>query len=199
MRFSTILRAVEAEVLPKIKGSRFIGFIAPVTSRDEALEVVSQRRVKYPQANHHCFAYSLAATKECYCSDDGEPHSTAGRPIQQVLSQHQVQDVCLVVSRVFGGTKLGTGGLVRAYSSAADLVMSQATIVETQVSSSRTLHVPIRFADTVKKTLANFDGTITALEFGVDGAEMRVKLPVAKNTAFETYLSELTGGRATLS
>ncbi|KAF0716829.1 hypothetical protein DYB37_007897 [Aphanomyces astaci] len=199
MHFSTIAKAIEAELLPKIKGSRFIGFIAPVTSRQDALNVVSQRRAMYPQANHHCFAYSLAVANESYCSDDGEPHSTAGRPIQQVLSQHRVQDACLVVSRIFGGTKLGTGGLVRAYAGAAELVMSEATIVETQLSTSRTVQVPIRYAEMVKKSIVNFDGRVTSLDFGVDSAALTVQIPLVHSTAFHTYVNELTGGRAAFS
>ncbi|KAF0687560.1 Aste57867_20679 [Aphanomyces stellatus] len=198
MHFFTILKAVESELLPKIKGSRFIGFVGPVSSREEALQVVASRRAKFPQANHHCFAYALAATNESYCSDDGEPHNTAGRPIQQVLSQHKLQDVCLVVSRIFGGTKLGTGGLVRAYGGAAEDVMTHAVIEQTQVSTSLVFHVPIRFTETVKKSLQTFGGSVTSLEFGVDTVEASVRLPVTQAAAFESYLRELSGGRASV-
>ncbi|CAK4457608.1 hypothetical protein Ae201684P_012058 [Aphanomyces euteiches] len=199
MRIKTIVNAVEAELLPKIKGSRFIGFAGPVSSREEALQLVASRRALIPQANHHCFAYTLATTNESFCSDDGEPHSTAGRPILQVLTHHQVQDVCLIVSRIFGGTKLGTGGLVRAYGSAAEHTIAQAQILETEVTSPCVISIPIRFTEIVKKWLHSHEGVVTAVQFESTTVEMSVKVPLIHEAKFEKYVNELSGGRASIS
>ncbi|OQR94318.1 hypothetical protein ACHHYP_01461 [Achlya hypogyna] len=195
MKFLSIARAVEAEV-PKIKGSRFIGFASPVTSRQEALAVVATRRTLFPQANHHCFAYTLPG--EAFASDDGEPHNTAGRPILQALTQHDVLNVCLVVSRIFGGTKLGTGGLVRAYGSAAKYVMEAAVIEESCTKHHITIIVPMASIAAVKKALHRYEGVVNSLTIEDSMAVFDTSLPVAHAAALESMLSETTNGRAVL-
>ncbi|KDO25199.1 hypothetical protein SPRG_09462 [Saprolegnia parasitica CBS 223.65] len=198
MKFLSIARAVEAEV-PKIKGSRFIGFVSPVTSRQDALAVVAARRAIFPQANHHCFAYTLASPPESFASDDGEPHNSAGRPILHVLQQHDVLNVCLVVSRIFGGTKLGTGGLVRAYNSAAKCAMEAASVQETCVQHIVSVLVPIHAVAVVKKALHRFDGHVETLTIEGDSAILVSRLPLTHAMAFESMVSESTNGRAIIS
>ena len=103
------------------KKSRFIAQIRPVKSEEEALAFVEETRKKYWDARHNCYAYIIkgeGATPTARCSDDGEPSQTAGKPMLDVLMGEELIDVCAVVTRYFGGTLLGTGGLVRAYSGA---------------------------------------------------------------------------------
>ncbi|OQS02586.1 ABC transporter [Thraustotheca clavata] len=195
MNFRCITRAIEAEGA-KVKGSRFVGFASPVRSRKEALDVVASRRALLPQANHHCFAYSIAQPSEMFSSDDGEPHNTAGRPILQVLSQYDVQNVCIVVSRVFGGTKLGTGGLVRAYNNAAKYVMDAATIEESCTKHEMQLVVPVSFIASVKKTLHRYDGQITNLTIDGQFATFDANVPSTNAIEFNKILGEATNGRA---
>ena len=105
------------------KKSRFIGYIAPVTTEQEAAAFIESVRTRHREARHNCYAYRLRQNNLARFSDDGEPSGTAGRPILEVLQREELTDVCVVVTRYFGGILLGAGGLVRAYSkSAADAV-----------------------------------------------------------------------------
>ena len=115
------------------KKSRFIAQIRPVKSEEEALAFVEETRKKYWDARHNCYAYILkgeGATPTARCSDDGEPSQTAGKPMLDVLMGEGLMDVCAVVTRYFGGTLLGTGGLVRAYSGAVKEGLANAQILE---------------------------------------------------------------------
>ncbi len=108
----------EAEIVEK--KSQFIASVSPVKSENEALRFIDRIRKKYWDARHHCYAYCLGQDNQTQrCSDDGEPSLTAGRPILDVILGEDIHDACIVVTRYFGGTLLGTGGLVRAYSTAA--------------------------------------------------------------------------------
>ena len=100
------------------KASEFIADIIPVHSEDEAAAYIESVRKKYYDARHHCYAYILDGGNIKKSSDDGEPSQTAGKPMMDVLESMHITDVCAVVTRYFGGTLLGTGGLVRAYSGA---------------------------------------------------------------------------------
>ena len=101
------------------KRSRFIASVRPVSSEEEALEMIAGIKKKYWNARHNCFAYVIGERSQLQrCSDDGEPQGTAGRPMLDVLLGEDIHDVCVVVTRYFGGILLGTGGLVRAYSQA---------------------------------------------------------------------------------
>ena len=105
------------------KRSRFIGYCKPVTSEEEATRFISQIRSKHWDARHNVYAYSLREGNIKRYSDDGEPSGTAGMPVLDVIVKNEVFDVCVVVTRYFGGILLGTGGLVRAYSQAAKLAL----------------------------------------------------------------------------
>jgi len=116
-----------------IKKSRFIARAAKAQSRDEAMAFVDEARKDFPDAGHHCWAYKLGAsdqTVSAAMSDDGEPSGTAGKPILNVLAHKNIGDIVLVVVRYFGGIKLGAGGLVRAYSGAAQQLMDEISVVE---------------------------------------------------------------------
>jgi len=116
-----------------IKKSRFIARATRATSRDEAMVFVDAARADFPDAGHHCWAYVLGPsnrTTSAAMSDDGEPSGTAGKPILNVLQHKDVGDIVLVVIRYFGGIKLGAGGLVRAYSGAAQQLMDELDVVE---------------------------------------------------------------------
>ncbi len=112
----------------EVKKSRFIAYASYADSRDEALAYLSQLKQEFPDARHHCWAYMIGepiSPNLVAMSDDGEPSGTAGKPILNVLQHKNIGDVMLIVVRYFGGIKLGAGGLVRAYSSAAQQVMDE--------------------------------------------------------------------------
>ncbi len=110
-----VYRGGEAEITEK--KSRFIAAVFPINSEEEALDFIAARKKKYWDASHNCSAYVMGERQELQrCSDDGEPQGTAGRPMLEVLLGEGVHNTAVVVTRYFGGTLLGTGGLVRAYS-----------------------------------------------------------------------------------
>ncbi len=112
------------------KRSRFIATVVSVQTEDEALQFIESVRKKYWDARHHCYAYVVGERAQLQrCSDDGEPGGTAGKPILEVIMGEEVRNVALVVTRYFGGTLLGTGGLVRAYSSAAKEGLASSVII----------------------------------------------------------------------
>jgi len=124
---------------PPIKKSRFIGHAAPVCSSEQALAHVSAVRAAFADARHHCWAYQLA-DGEYRSSDDGEPGGSAGRPILAQLRGHELVDVCVVVTRYFGGVKLGVGGLIRAYGGVAGQTLDIADVLEVASVTELTLH-----------------------------------------------------------
>jgi uncharacterized YigZ family protein len=132
--YYTIAARERAEI-DKIKGSRFIASVAPVSSKDDAMSFVESLRKEFYDSRHNCFAYRLGAQGLYFRAfDDGEPSGSAGKPILFALQKYDVSDVALVVTRYFGGVKLGVGGLARAYSQAAENVLSictKATIYQT--------------------------------------------------------------------
>lgn len=112
------------------KKSRFIATVVSVQTEDEALQFIESVRKKYWDARHHCYAYVIGERAQLQrFSDDGEPGGTAGKPILEVIMGEEVRNVALVVTRYFGGTLLGTGGLVRAYSSAAKEGLASSVII----------------------------------------------------------------------
>ncbi len=114
-QYKTVYVGGEAEIVEK--KSRFIATVRPVKSEEEALAFIEEMKKKYWNATHNCFAYVLGEHFHMQrCSDDGEPSGTAGKPMLDVLLGEEIHDVAVVVTRYFGGTLLGTGGLVRAYS-----------------------------------------------------------------------------------
>ncbi len=138
--FWTVGGQGEIEII--INRSRFIGRVFPIEDEDDALLYLEQIREKYPDATHHCYAYVLGRGSNIQrFNDDGEPGGTAGMPILQVILQQEIENVLVVVTRYFGGIKLGAGGLVRAYSKAAAEALQKAGKVEMTISNQVTISV----------------------------------------------------------
>ena len=129
MSYKTVKKDAFAET--EIKKSRFLAHIAEVRSEEEAEALIKETKKKYYDASHSCSAYILNSDKGIrHSSDDGEPSGTAGKPILDVISGAGLSNVIVIVTRYFGGTELGTGGLVRAYSGATAEVLKNSEIVE---------------------------------------------------------------------
>lgn len=120
------LSQISEQEIPAIKGSRFIGIALPIDSDAAAIKSVEQIRNQYPDARHWCWAYQLREQKRTRFNDDGEPNGSAGKPILAPIVGRELLDCLVIVVRYFGGTKLGVGGLVRAYSQCANAVLEQA-------------------------------------------------------------------------
>lgn len=129
MRYKTLLKYAEAEQI--IEKSKFIGYAQPVEKEEEAIAFIESIRSKHWNATHNVPVYLIGKNNEIQrYSDDGEPAGTAGIPILDMLKKEEIRNVVVVVTRYFGGIKLGTGGLVRAYTSTAKLVLKEARVIE---------------------------------------------------------------------
>ena len=178
------------------KKSRFIADIRPVSTEEEALAFIEEIRKKYWDARHHCYAYILGERgQQSRCSDDGEPSQTAGRPMLDVLTGEGLTDVCAVVTRYFGGTLLGTGGLVRAYSVAVKEGLSQCVLMEKR--PGRELAVTAGYGDVGKVQYLAAQAGIEILDT-VYEADVRFSFLVSleEEGGFVKKLTEGTAGRA---
>ena len=128
--YKTILRPSE-EVLFKEKGSKFLGYAFPISTEEEVKEHLENLRKQHHSARHWCYAWQMGLSYESYrANDDGEPSNSAGMPIYGQLQSFDVTNILVVVVRYFGGTKLGVGGLVQAYKTAAQMALEASNIVE---------------------------------------------------------------------
>lgn len=119
------------EILFKEKGSKFFGYAFPITSEEEVKPILDVLRKKYPTACHYCYAYQIGTEKISYrANDDGEPSNSAGMPIYGQIQSFSVTNTLVVIVRIFGGTKLGVGGLITAYKTAAQITLENCSIIE---------------------------------------------------------------------
>ena len=129
--YHTIYKGGDGEIVEK--KSRFIAEVHPVTSEEEAMEILEQTRKQYWDARHHCWAYIIGRNPAAErMSDDGEPAGTAGKPILEVIRGRELTNVLVIVTRYFGGIKLGAGGLVRAYSKSVLEAIEASEIIEVE-------------------------------------------------------------------
>ena len=153
----------------EIKKSRFITWLAPATSRDEALAFIQSIRQKYPDATHHCTAYIAGAPNggaAIACDDDGEPSGTAGKPMLNVLMHKGVGEIVAVVVRYFGGIRLGAGGLVRAYSGAVQSACEQLTLTRRVTLLQGVIQCDYAQEQSVRHCLEQFHVTLVDCRYG---------------------------------
>ncbi len=123
------------EILFKEKGSKFFGYAFPINSEEEVKPIIEVLRKKHPTACHYCYAYQLGSEKTSYrANDDGEPSGSAGIPIYGQIQSYSVTNTLIVIVRIFGGTKLGVGGLITAYKTAAQMTLDNCIIVEKTIN-----------------------------------------------------------------
>lgn len=174
-----------------IKGSRFIAWAAPAASEEEALELLGKARAEHPDATHHCSAWRLGETVRF--SDDGEPGGTAGRPMLEVLLRRDLQYAAVIVIRYYGGTKLGAGGLVRAYSGSAAKALDAAGTREVLEQGSLQLTIPFALVDSVIRFVADVPAVrTTASEYTAEGLELELEMPVNQVPELKEQLRDHT-------
>jgi uncharacterized YigZ family protein len=181
----------------RASNSRFIASAAPSATVEAARAVIAGIRAAMPDATHHVYAYVIGhgATTTLGMSDDGEPAGTAGRPTLAVLRGSGLGDITLVVTRYFGGTLLGTGGLVRAYGDAAKAVLAVVPRVEKIAWQPLEIVLPYSAYEPARRLLVAHAGRIDAEEFAAD-VTLQVVLPLPHAAAFAAELEELTAGQA---
>ena len=178
-----------------VVNSRFIATIAPVFSVDEAKTFIGRIKSEFSNASHNVPAYIIGhgASVTAHCNDDGEPSGTAGRPALAVLQGSGMGDAAVVVTRFFGGTKLGKGGLVRAYGDAVRSVIDIASLAEKIATHTIMITFPYSHFDRVKLLIQNYQGLTLNNEFGGD-ITLTCQFPVEAFPAFQHALSEMTHG-----
>lgn len=189
--------AQTCRVEEEIVRSRFITTLAHTPTEADARAVIGAVRTEFHNASHHCWAYLIGppgTTGRVGMSDDGEPHGTAGRPMLTVLIHSGLGDVTAVVTRYFGGTKLGKGGLVRAYSKGVQQALENAVRTERVVRVLLNAVVDYAHLASFKRLLPDFETEVESEVFGADVA-LVVSVPDGRVEAFQTAVKNLTGGR----
>ena len=190
-----ILRqSTRAELI--VRKSRFLAEATPVASAEAARELCRERKRIYAGCSHVVFAFICGQQGGVMgCSDDGEPSGTAGRPVLDVLKGSGITNVLLTVTRWFGGTLLGTGGLVRAYTESAQLALADAPTAELVPVTLFTLALSYLQYETVRRRFPEFAAEITGEEFAA-GVTLSGVIPSANFAAFSETVRDLTGGAA---
>lgn len=177
------------------KKSRFIAQVFPIESEEEALELLTKVRKQYYDARHNCFAYVVGENNETErCSDDGEPSGTAGRPMMDVIIGQGVHNVLVVVTRYFGGTLLGTGGLVRAYSAAVKEGLANCEILEKIRGHEVRLVTDYNSVGKIQYVAATMEVPEQASEY-TDKVILTYRVPADVVEQFEKEITEKTGGK----
>lgn len=176
------------------KRSRFIGTVRYTKTEDEALAFIAEQNEKHKSATHNVYAYSIRDNNIMRYSDNGEPQGTAGMPVLDVFRKEEVFDFCCVVTRYFGGTLLGAGGLVRAYSHAAKIALDAAGIAVMRLWTDGKLSAPYNLFEIVQKELISLGARIQAIDYG---AEVTVSflLPTEEFDIVAARIFDITAGR----
>ncbi len=191
--YSFIAPAKEINVELTVKRSRFIGSVRIALDPDEASEKLKGFAEIFPKANHHCWAYRIGTENiQEHCSDAGEPAGTAGRPILGMLKRHSLQNTLLVVTRYFGGIKLGVRGLIEAYGEAAELAVTEAGTVEMELNLQLDLSCSYEYSKTLSSSLKKWgfgEDRVSAL-YG-ENVEMRLYVPCSSKPEIAPSLEEM--------
>lgn len=179
-----------------VSNSRFIATIAPVFSVEEARAFIQEIRREFSDASHNVPAFLVGNGQSviAHCSDDGEPSGTAGRPALVVLQGSGLGDIAVVVTRFFGGTKLGTGGLVRAYSDSVKSVLGNLRLAEKVPTHTVMLVIPYSLYEQTKLLVDDFGGKILDEEFSAD-VTISIQFLVEKFNFFNKHIIELSQGK----
>ena len=190
-RYKTIAGTTVCEHIEK--RSRFICLASPVNSEGEAATLLEEIRTRNWDANHNCYAYILRTGNIQRCSDDGEPQGTAGLPILEVLRHRGMQDVIVVVTRYFGGTLLGAGGLIRAYSQGAALALDSATTLDMHLCTVASLELHYSAYGKLQNLFAAF-GVVVLEESFTENVGLRFRIEADKFYALQKEIAEMSAG-----
>lgn len=193
MNYLTISENAKASFIEK--RSEFIGYISPVKTNDEAVAFINSIKAEHRKAKHNVYAYILREDNISRYSDDGEPQGTAGVPVLDVLKKRGLTDVCVVVTRYFGGILLGGGGLVRAYSHAASLACDAAHIMDMCLCHRLKITSDYGMYGKISYLLPNYDTITVDSDFGSD-VTLEILVLSEKLDALKKELTEVTNGTA---
>ena len=195
--FDTVYTGGSDEIVEK--KSRFIAQVFPVKTEEEVTQILEATRKKYWDARHNCYAFVLGADGGISrCSDDGEPSGTAGRPILEVLTKRGLKDVLVIVTRYFGGTLLGTGGLVRAYSQAAQAGLAASRIITKQAGIRMTIDTDYNGIGKLQYVAAQLEAAVLDTLY-TDKVQMVLLVPSSFTEKVKKEVTEATSGQAVIT
>lgn len=175
------------------KKSKFIGYVKPVKTQEEATEFINKIKSKHWDATHNVYAYVLQENNIQRYSDDGEPSGTAGVPVLDVILKSNLVDVCVVVTRYFGGTLLGAGGLVRAYSHGSKIAVEAGNIITMAPCSILKVCVDYSFYDRLNILLNDFSANVEDTQFS-DNVSVTFSVKQEKTADLQNKLTDLSNG-----
>lgn len=180
------------------KKSKFIGYAKPVSTQDEAVEFINTIKSKHWDATHNVYAYVLRDNNTQRYSDDGEPSGTAGVPVLDVILKENVTDVCVVATRYFGGTLLGAGGLVRAYSHTSKIALDAAHIITMANCQIYSVIVDYSFYDRLNVLLSEFGANVIKSDFSTS---VCVEFYIKEDTSelLKDKLTDISNGKYLLN
>ncbi|MGI6049048.1 MAG: IMPACT family protein [Petrimonas sp.] len=189
--YKTIIQPAEGYITEK--KSKFISFVFPVKTVEEVKEIVEEYRRKYYDARHVCWAYMLGSGREDYrTNDDGEPSGTAGRPILGQINSFELTNVLILVIRYFGGTLLGTSGLIKAYKEAAEDAIKNAEIVEKTIDETFTIRFEYLLLNDVMRVLKQFENVTWEQNFK-ESCTMKLSIRKSEFQRLHDSLSQFYG------
>jgi len=178
-----------------VKGSKFLGHAAPVETKTTAEAFIAAISKQYHEATHNCFAYRIGLADKIVFrfSDEGEPPGTAGAPIYNVIESRKLRNIAIVVTRYFGGTKLGKGGLIRAYSECTRRTLARASIIKKYIYTPLILIFPYKLTGDVMRIVSRMNANVLESSYG---NEVKLKLKIRKSLecAFSEAVKDATRG-----
>lgn len=192
--YKTLYEGGSGEIVEK--KSRFIATIESIETEEEALAFIARMKKQYWDARHNCYAFVAGRNHELQrCSDDGEPNGTAGRPMLEVLLREDIHNIAVVVTRYFGGTLLGTGGLVRAYQKSVQAGLANSIIIEKLQGRQLTIHTDYNGIGKIQYVLAQQQISVMDTEY-TDKVAVQTVVPLEKLKELKEAVTEGTNGSA---
>lgn len=194
--YKTLYQGGVGEIVEK--KSRFIATVEKIETEEEALEFIARMKKQYWDARHNCYAFVAGKNQELQrCSDDGEPSGTAGRPMLEVLLREDIHNIVVVVTRYFGGTLLGTGGLVRAYQKSVQEGLRNSIIIERMQGQTLEIHTDYNGIGKIQYIVAQREIPVLDTEY-TDKVVVKLMVPLEKMQELKEAVTEGTNGSADL-
>ena len=186
-QYYTIEKSAEASI--RVKGSRFLGMAFPVQTAEQFKQVFQERTKRYHDATHHCWAYRILADDKVLMasSDAGEPSGTAGKPVLSVIEGRNLLNVGVIVTRYFGGTKLGTGGLARAYADCANRTLDSVSVVVKTITEPVLIQFPYEAMNIIMRMIDKYDGSVIDSNYETH-PRLSVSIPRSRVSKFKREL-----------
>jgi len=195
--YKTVKGYGEREII--LSKSRFIAYVNRAETEEEAIEFINQIKKHHPNATHNCSCYMVGEHDQIQkANDDGEPSGTAGVPMLEVLKKQGLKDTVVVVTRYFGGIKLGGGGLIRAYGKATTEGIDAAQVVERKLHHVMKISIDYTWLGKVENEIRNSNYTLNSIQYA-EGVEVLVEVLASDVETFTNWVTELTNGQSTVN